>query len=566
MAVLLFATLASIYILNFRVMSAGDSIPTRLLPFSLLRERNVNLDEFSWERDQAGHLPYYLNQPESHIYSVSTIATPLVVAPLYALPAWWLALRDISYDDVRARVVVVVMERISAAFLAALSASVLFAVLCRLTTWRWALALAALYGLGTSTWSISSQALWAHGLTELCLVLLSAILFMPKPSQVALASAGLVAAVMVGNRLQTIVFAVPALLFVCVYHRRGVLSFAALPVLAAVALLSYNQSIFHGNTGGYGGIDHFGGRLFEGIAGLLVSPNRGLFVYTPIMLFAGWGAVQVWRVEAPPWLRWLTVGVVLHVILYAKFDEWWAGYTYGPRYLTDVLPILTVLLVYGLVPLCRTPATRVIALALALWGVAVQAIGVYAADDMWNREPVPLELRPNRVWDWSDLQIARGWRNGWHGGDLAGVMWDAFQQPVPAQVAPLSERELASDISARGLPKEVRRGGTAHAVVEVTNRSTAAWPAFSGEGPISSRHLIFLMMRWFAHGQPLPGAGDEVMLPMNLSPGRSAEVPVSLTAPAVVGDLELEFRVAQVLDGAHGLVGPNALRVPVRVK
>src|SRR5579862_3901074 len=113
MAVLLFAALASIYILNFRVMSAGDSIPTRLLPFSLLRERNVDLDEFSWERDQAGHLPYYLNQPESHIYSVSTIATPLVVAPLYALPAWWLALRDISYDDVRARVVVVVMERIS---------------------------------------------------------------------------------------------------------------------------------------------------------------------------------------------------------------------------------------------------------------------------------------------------------------------------------------------------------------------------------------------------------------------------------------------------------------------
>jgi hypothetical protein len=138
--------------------------------------------------------------------------------------------------------------------------------------------------------------------------------------------------------------------------------------------------------------------LPAGVAGLLLSPNRGLLVFTPIMAFALWGALRVWRVAAPPWLRWSSVALLLHVIVYALFKEWWAGYTYGPRYFSDVLPALILFLVYGLVPYCRRPPMRAVAVGLALYGVAVQAIGVYAADDAWNREPTPLERAPRRVW------------------------------------------------------------------------------------------------------------------------------------------------------------------------
>src|SRR5262245_52797533 len=227
----LFCALLAIYVLNFRLLGAGDSFPTRVLPFSVLREHNLNLDEFNWERRSDGRLPYYVHQLGPHIYSVSTIATSLVITPLYILPAWWMAARGIGYDDVRARVVIVAMERISAAILTALSACLLYVALRRLTTWRWALALTVVYALGTSTWSIASQALWAHALSELCLVTLCVILLRPAPSRVAIALAGLTAAVMVANRPQMVVFAAPALLFVAVYHRRHLLAFAALPAL-----------------------------------------------------------------------------------------------------------------------------------------------------------------------------------------------------------------------------------------------------------------------------------------------------------------------------------------------
>ena len=128
---MLFFAVLAVYLANMRVHGAGDSIPTRLLPFSILRQGNLDLDEFSWERTPAGALPYYLAQVGEHIYSRSTIATSLVVMPLYVVPAWLLSAHHISYDEVRARVAIVVMERFSAALLVALSAALLFVALCR---------------------------------------------------------------------------------------------------------------------------------------------------------------------------------------------------------------------------------------------------------------------------------------------------------------------------------------------------------------------------------------------------------------------------------------------------
>jgi hypothetical protein len=372
---------------------------------------------------------------------------------------------------------------------------------------------------------------------------------------------------MIANRPQMAVFALPALLFLWQHQRRRLVWFVVVPCVAGVLLLAYNRAVFNSLSGGYGGLAHFGGPLFEGLFGLLVSPNRGLLIYTPIMLFAFWGAVQVWRVpSAPPWLRWLTVGVALHVLVHAKFDEWWAGYAYGPRYFTDVLPALTIFLVYGLIPLCRAPAMRAVAATLALYGIGIQAIGVYAADDRWNRDPVPLEVRPGRVWDWDDLQIVRALHNGWRAGELAPVMVDAFRDPVPARIVPLSEADLASDIAARGLPAQLPRGGTASGVVDVTNRGAVAWPAFNGDGVINSRNLMYLLVRWLADGRPLEGVGDVVPLPLNVSPGETIEMPISVTAPSVPGRFELELRVSQAIDRRRGVIGNDALRLSVRVQ
>src|SRR6185295_18114119 len=190
-AALLFAALMAVYVLNFRLLGSGDSLPTRVLPFSILREGNLDLDEFTWERTRSGRLPYYLHRTGKHLYSVSTIATPLVVTPLYIMPAWLLAHYRIRYNDVRARVLIVVMERLSAAILTALSALLVFLTLDRLVSRNWAIALTLVYGLGTSAWSISSQALWPHALAALALSVLCWVFLTPGRGTLSFALAGL---------------------------------------------------------------------------------------------------------------------------------------------------------------------------------------------------------------------------------------------------------------------------------------------------------------------------------------------------------------------------------------
>src|SRR5262249_28856507 len=149
--------------MNFRPMVAQDSIPARLLPFSILREGNLDFDEFPWLfRTYAK--PYFLTQARNgHWMSAYAIGTPLLVTPL-SLPAlWWLRAHHIEDDDVRFRVVTLLMERIGASTLAAASVGLVFLALCYMTSAPFALAITLIYAFGTNTWVVGSQSLLQHG-------------------------------------------------------------------------------------------------------------------------------------------------------------------------------------------------------------------------------------------------------------------------------------------------------------------------------------------------------------------------------------------------------------------
>ena len=204
---------------------------------------------------------------------------------------------------------------------------------------------------------------------------------------------------------------------------------------------------------------------------------------------------------------------------------------------------------------------RAVAAALALYGVAVQAIGVYAADDAWNREPTPLERAPRRVWDWGDLQIVRSWHNGFHRRELWRVLVDAFRDPVAAHVAPIEPARARRRRSRRQpFRRRWRPAARQRRALRITNRSSVAWPAFNGEGMINARYLIFLLVRWFAGGEVVPGVGDVIPLPENVAPGEPVRMAFVLPAPSRPGDYEVELRVTQAIDGQRGIVGARACR------
>jgi hypothetical protein len=164
------------------------------------------------------------------------------------------------------------------------------------------------------------------------------------------------------------------------------------------------------------------------------------------------------------------------------------------------------------------------------------------------------------------MQITRSLGNGFRGGELAAVMGDAFRAPQPAVLVALAPDDLASTIEAPALPAAMPRAATVPVAVRIVNNGAQAWPAFNGEGVISARYLVYLMVRWFDGEHALAGVGDVLPLPQNLAPGEAVTMEVPLAVPTAPGRYTVELRVTQALDGRRGVVGPDALRRDVRVE
>lgn len=88
--------------------------------------------------------------------------------------------------------------------------------------------------------------------------------------------------------------------------------------------------------------------VFKGVAGLLVSPGRGLFLYVPLAIVALVLMVKGWR-TAPALTGIALLLLVIRIAFYAPWWAWNGGWCFGPRFLVPAMPALVV----GFVALVR---------------------------------------------------------------------------------------------------------------------------------------------------------------------------------------------------------------------
>src|SRR5262249_32964051 len=222
--------------------------------------------------------------------------------------------------------------------------------LLRLLTDRGAaLVLTAVYAFGTSSLSISSQGLWQHGPAQLALATAFYLIVLGERRPFAAALSGFPLAYAVVCRPADILMVLLVFLYVLLRHPRqaGWLFLSALP--AATFQLWYNVTYF-GNPlhRQFSQFDKgaWTTPVATGLGGLLASPARGLFFYSPVLLFGAWGLASAWKRGGDGLLRAVGLGAALATLLTAKWFMWWGGTTYGPRLLADLSPAL----VLGAVP------------------------------------------------------------------------------------------------------------------------------------------------------------------------------------------------------------------------
>ena len=430
---------------NLNEIWSPDVVPNTLLSWTLVRERDVDYDEFvriPVETDGLKRV-YWSGGPEldreAYFFracgvstateqpkAVRSIGGPPAPGPkdrvcsifppgigLLALPV---LLPFVLLQPFPDPTIVVLSGHLAAAIIEALATLLLWSVLARFVSARWALGLILLYFLGTSVRTVSSQALWQHAGVHLAVSGALWLVLREAPvSRVREVAAGIALGLgtVVRQTTALVVFGIGGFeprrvgFGIGVEPRRAALAIAGL-VVGALPLLAWNAIAF-GNPleQGYGP-KPFDTNVALGLYGLLLSPSRGLFVYAPYLLFAIAAFALAWRRPGlvASRLRGLSLAWLATLVLYATYAEWWGGRVFGPRFLDDLAPLLFAALAWGIGQgLLAARGWRAAFWVAGAWSLVLfNAAALVYSNERWDMHPENVNFAPQRLFDWSDPQ------------------------------------------------------------------------------------------------------------------------------------------------------------------
>ncbi len=495
------AGLLVLYLANGHTLGGGDTAPARYLPLSILREGHFYLDRFPFL--YARCVPYYLAFVHGHYLSAYPVAAALLALPIY-VPA---ALAGVDGSSP----VIGELEKLAAAVTVALSVIVLYRGARFVASRRMALLVAAAYALGSSSLSVSSQALWQHGASQLGLTGALYCLLRGRREARWTAAAGLPLAFAVIARPTDALIAAAVVAYVLLEHPRQLPSCLLAGVPPILFQFWYNVTYF---------ADPFRTQwplldaslwstpFWSGLAGLALSPGRGLFMYSPIFLLSVVGGLVSWRRGGDPLLRALGVGAGLTFAVYAKWHAWWGGYTFGPRLLADLSPVLALCL-FPLEPfLSQRRSLGVITAVLLAASILAHAEGALVHDAYW---PIYVDVDhfPERLWSWTDNPLVNPWRLVL---GRAGIVLARY--PTSR-----NSRELLSATYHLSLPAgaSVAAGAPLEVSLTIVNDGRAAWLAW----PRLEDGVVRLAWRWQRPGEAAPVLAEALPLYFDVPPGGS---------------------------------------------
>lgn len=430
-AIVVFLLLFAVYLLTFSGrLHSIDEHSMLAVTESLAKTGGVRTDQNLWHVDFA--FPSDTFGVDGHFYSKKGPATSLV-----ALPFYWLGIRLGGVAPGHAAI-------LSTLVVSALTGAALVLLVGRLGfgTGRGVL-VALAWGLTTMAWPYARY-FFSEPTAALFLVL--AWLWLVPDQRVAerrlpgpgsLALSGLALGIAATTRVPYLA-ALPVFGLYLVGQRmplappdlrrapwRAGLVWAVGIAVPLVAYGLYNLARF-GNplSAGFVPEERFSLPVWEGALGMLASPGRSVFLFSPAVLLGvglWWRFFQLRRSEA------LVVGAlgIGHLLLYGGWYMWWGGLAWGPRFLVPLLP-------FALVPLTvlpRSPGWRGATVLLLGAGVVVNAAAVLASftdttEASASFSPANWSLRQNSLVQ--QFQLVRpgafdiAW---WHGGqpDLVAI-------------------------------------------------------------------------------------------------------------------------------------------------
>lgn len=393
------------------------SIPTAM---SLIKEGNANLDEY---HELISRYDYYVIQVfDDHFYTMYPIGVSLIAVPfVFVLDQVLVRLISFNLEDYVKHTVPVGIELFIASFIVALTAVGIYLIARLFLNPVLSLLPVFIFAFCTSAWSTASRALWQHGPSMLMLTLTLYLILLARSKSRLIPFTGIPLAfsyvIRPTNSLSVFLFTI----FIFLEYRSYFLPYLFWVMAIGIPFLWFNLSVYHSFLPFYyllpqklGSNTHF----LEALAANLISPARGIFIFSPILLFSIYGVVL--KIKKKQFKRldgFLLSILILHglsISFLSPSRNWWAGHSFGPRLFSDVLPYFIYFLIPAVEHISQLKGLRKLILASIFLCFMIVSFLIHyrGANDWevyrWNQEPVNVDLHPERIWDWRDIQFLRG--------------------------------------------------------------------------------------------------------------------------------------------------------------
>lgn len=399
------------------------SIPAAM---SIIREGNIDLDEYeeiTVTNDLWGELVVRrddhsaVESIDGHLYTKFPVGTSLVAVPfLFTMDKVSGHLLSLDPDEYIRHIGPGVFERFIASFVVAVAAVFVYLVAHLFLSTKRSLLLVFAFAFCTSSWSTASRALWQHGPSMLMLTITLYLILLAekKPWLIQFASIPLAFSYVVRptNSIPVVLLTV----FAFIQYGQYFLRYLLWAMIIAIPFLLFNLAVYDAVLSPYYLPQRLGSSNFlEALVGNLVSPARGLFVFSPVLLLSICGIVLKIKDKQFDKVDFFLLGIIfLHWISISSYGHWWAGHSFGPRFFSDMTPYFIYFLIPVLAGIPRLKGMRKAVLASALFCFVVFSLFVHYRGatswdvHVWNARPVDVDRNPARLWDWHDIQFLRG--------------------------------------------------------------------------------------------------------------------------------------------------------------
>lgn len=280
-------------------------------------------------------------------------------------------------------------------------------------------------GLGTSLWSTASRSTWQHGpsvaLGAAAMLCLVAALREQRSGPWFAACAGALAALAYWARPTNVALTLVLCGVLAMRRPRLLVAAGAAMVGTHALVVAANLALLGTALPPYFTASRVGWHadLPEALAANMISPARGLLVFSPFLLGAAALLLPSRRAilgrDLGTYALVAGLGAAGYLLVVSAFGEkWWAGHSFGPRFMTETLVLLAPLAMIGIFgpragshPPGR--AGRTLAILAIGWSVLVHMTGAHVPDARcWNGSPEDIDIAPQRVWDVHDPQVGAG--------------------------------------------------------------------------------------------------------------------------------------------------------------